>query len=134
MKYKNAVNNSGNEKLNYKDVDIKYLLKFKKDDIELIEVETVELVTAHSAKLLINGKYKIFLYVLDGHYNPKYFLRQTDDTYAVYDDEKSMMKDLVTWYQARIVLLEKYKDNVKNTEARLRNIEKQIKGREEYLI
>jgi len=136
MKYKNAVNNRGNEKVNYKDTDIKFLLKFKQDDVLLIEVEKVEFVTNHAPKLIINDEYKILLWVQNPypHYDPTYFLRQTDESLAVYDDEKSMMKDLVNWYQARLVLLTKYKDNVKSTEARLRNIEKQIKGREEYLI
>jgi len=127
--YKNALNDNTNigQSLKYNAVEIKFLLKFRQNDIEIITVESLELNEKHSNKLIVNGTIKFFL-------NYDNTLRTPDDSYAVYDSKSLMMEDIVVWYKLKQVLQTKYKKNLDSIETTLARVDKFFVGKEEFLV
>lgn len=126
--YINAINYI-HQNISYDRYDIKFVLKFKKDRFVITEVNKLEYSGKNSYKLFINGtKQKI---PLSGS---MYILSSNNAGLGVYDDEVMMMKDIVTWYNKRVLLLKQYRESARRMEETVALARETLKGREEYLI
>lgn len=124
--YPNAVNHSEHE-IKYDSVDFTHMLRFKRNDIEVVEVKTTMYSGINTQKVIVNDTIKLYL-----HYGDTF--KTADDSYGVYLNEADMMKDIVAWYNKRKELLVKYKGDYERMQETVTKTQALFKGKEEFLI